>query len=134
MLFPVVIHKDAKSSFGVTIPDISGCFTAGDTLDEAISNVQEAVEVHLEPGDPIPEASALEELLNDPQYAGGIWVMVDIDMSFLSPRHKRINVTLPEDALHKIDAHAKRHGYTRSAFLLEAAKKALSEGQDNTPA
>ena len=33
-LYPVVIHKDKKSAFGVTVPDLPGCFSAGATLDE----------------------------------------------------------------------------------------------------
>jgi len=34
--YPVVIHKDRKSVFGVIIPDLPGCFSAGATLDEAL--------------------------------------------------------------------------------------------------
>ena len=45
--YPVIIHKDTKSAFGVIVPDLPGCFSAGATLDEAIRNVQEAVEVHM---------------------------------------------------------------------------------------
>ena len=29
-LYPVIIHKDRKSAFGVTVPDLPGCFSAGD--------------------------------------------------------------------------------------------------------
>jgi hypothetical protein len=29
MNYPVVIHKDKDSDYGVTVPDLSGCFTAG---------------------------------------------------------------------------------------------------------
>ena len=35
-------------AYGVTLPDIVGCNTAGDTLEEALANVQEAVELALE--------------------------------------------------------------------------------------
>jgi hypothetical protein len=37
MRYPVVIHKDESSDFGVTIPDIPGCFSAGDTYDDALN-------------------------------------------------------------------------------------------------
>ena len=40
MRFPIVIHKDAGSAYGVTVPDLPGCFSAGDTLEEAIESAR----------------------------------------------------------------------------------------------
>lgn len=58
MHYPVVIHKDTESDDGVTVPDLPGCFSAGETLDEALQEVVEAIECHLEgllaDGEPIP--------------------------------------------------------------------------------
>lgn len=125
MQFPVVVHKDEVSSYGVTIPDFPGCFTAGDTFDEAIKNVQEAIECHLDEGDKIPEPSNIELLINNPDFAGGIWAMVEIDLSTFENRTKRINVSIPENLLHEIDSFVKQKGLSRSAFLARAAKKAL---------
>ena len=125
MLFPVVVHKDKKSCFGVTIPDFQGCFTSGNTLEEAIKNVQEAIECHLDEGDEIPQASDVETLAENPDYAGGIWVLVDIDLSAFETRAKRINITIPENLLREIDGFAKQHGLSRSSFLSRAAKSAL---------
>ncbi len=125
MLFPVVVHKEGKSSFGVTIPDFPGCFTAGETFEEAIKNVQEAIECHLDEGDKIPEPSSIEFLASNPDFAGGLWVMVDIDFSAIENRTRRINVSMPESLLHEIDSFAKKKGLSRSAFLARAAKKAL---------
>lgn len=48
MHYPVVIHKDTESDDGVTVPDLPGCFSAGETLDEALQEVVEAIECHLE--------------------------------------------------------------------------------------
>ena len=122
MLFPVVIHKDKDSCYGATIPDIPGCFSAGDTLEEAINNIQEAVEAHLEGESIIPEPSKLEALIHDPEYKDGTWVMVDIDMSFLEGRAIRINITVPSNVLHKIDQTTKN----RSAFFVKAAKAMIN--------
>lgn len=80
MLFPVVVHQEGKSSFGVTIPNFPGCFTAGETFYEAIKSVQEAIECHLDEGDKIPEPSSIELLANNPDFAGGLWVMVCLDL------------------------------------------------------
>ncbi|NCB40464.1 MAG: type II toxin-antitoxin system HicB family antitoxin [Erysipelotrichia bacterium] len=125
MLFPVVVHKEGKSSFGVTIPDFPGCFTAGQTFDEAIKSVQEAIECHLDEDDKIPEPSSIELLANNPDFAGGLWVMVEVDLSAFENRTKRINVSIPESLLHEIDSFARKNGLSRSAFLARAAKKAL---------
>ncbi|GAB4450983.1 MAG: hypothetical protein Fur0044_46430 [Anaerolineae bacterium] len=48
MRYPVVIHKDPQSDYGVSMPDLPGCFSAGETLDEALTQVVEAIECHLE--------------------------------------------------------------------------------------
>ena len=48
MKFPVVLHKDAGSDYGVTVPDVPGCFSAGATVAQALENVQEALALHFE--------------------------------------------------------------------------------------
>ena len=49
MLYPVAIEKGSEhSAFGVVVPDVPGCFSAGDTFEEALTNIQEAAELYLE--------------------------------------------------------------------------------------
>ena len=49
MKFIVAIEPATKkSAFGVVVPDLPGCFSAGETLDEAIQNAQEAIDLHCE--------------------------------------------------------------------------------------
>nr|MBA3835536.1 type II toxin-antitoxin system HicB family antitoxin [Sphingomonas sp.] len=44
MRYPIAIEAGSDSTaFGVVVPDLAGCFSAGDSLDEAISNAEEAV-------------------------------------------------------------------------------------------
>ena len=50
MRFPVVIHKDETSGYGVTVPDLPGCFSAGDSIEEAIVSGHEAIACHLMDG------------------------------------------------------------------------------------
>jgi predicted RNase H-like HicB family nuclease/uncharacterized protein (DUF1778 family) len=121
MLFPVVVHKDPRSAFGVTIPDIPGCFTAGATLDEALRNVQEAVELHLEEADDVPVASALDRWTSNPDYRDGLFALVDIDLAFLEDETVRVNITAKRSALAVIDRVAKARGEDRSEFLIRAA-------------
>ena len=48
MNYPVVIHKDRKSDYGVSVPDLPGCVSAGATVDDALAMAREAIELHLE--------------------------------------------------------------------------------------
>ena len=48
MRFPVVIHKEEGACYGVTVPDLLGCISAGDTADDALENVKEAITGHVE--------------------------------------------------------------------------------------
>ena len=48
MNFAVVVHKDKGSDFGVAVPDLPGCFSAGETMDEALGNTREAILCHTE--------------------------------------------------------------------------------------
>ena len=49
MRYPIAIESgDAGHAYGVVVPDLPGCFSAGDTLDEALTNAQEAILLHIE--------------------------------------------------------------------------------------
>ena len=131
MRYPIVIHKDTDSDYGVTVPDILGCFSAGDTIDEAIQNATEAIECHIEglliDGDDIPRPMPMESHHLNPDFKDGIWGIVSVDLTKLSGKSKRINISIPERLLQKIDAKAKSLGENRSSFLLAAALEHISK-------
>jgi len=134
MRFPVVIHKDKDSDYGVTVPDLPGCFSAGETVDDAISNAIEAIECHVEglliDGESIPPGRGIEHHRRKREFSGGIWALVDVDFSKLSGKAKRVNITLPERILSQIDSFASRRGDTRSGFLAHAALEYVSSHAD----
>lgn len=84
MRYAVAIHKDHGSDYGVSVPDLPGCVSAGDTLDDAIDQVREAIETHIEglmmDGDPVPKPSDIQALQIDQEYNDATWVVVDIDI------------------------------------------------------
>lgn len=57
-----VIFEQAESNWAAYVPDLPGCMTTGQTLDETRHNIREAIEGHLETlrefGDPVPEPSS----------------------------------------------------------------------------
>lgn len=80
MLYPVYVHVgDEKTAHGVTFPDFPGCFAAADEWDGLPAAIREAVEAHFH-GDTaaMPAPTPLERLERDPQYEGGVWVLVEI--------------------------------------------------------
>jgi predicted RNase H-like HicB family nuclease len=124
-----LIHKDADSDFGVSFPDFPGVVTAGTTLDDARTMAEEALALHVEglveDGVAIPEPSALEEIMSDPDNRSGVAILISLKSD--QPKAVRVNVTLPEDVLRQIDKYAEAHGHTRSGLLTQAAKKLMSE-------
>ncbi len=125
MRYPVVIHKDEASDYGVTVLDLPGCFTAGDTIDGALQQAVEAIECHVEglllDGEPIPPPQPIETHQQNPDYADGLWAFVTVDLSKLSGKAKRINITLPERLVTVMDRYASAHGETRSGLIAQAA-------------
>ena len=129
MLYPVYIHLgDAEHAHGVTFPDFPGCFSAVDAWSDLPAAVQEAVEAHFsgEP-DAVPPPTALEKLVGNPAYEGGVWMLVELDLSRIDTRPVRLNVSLPSNLVHQIDAWAQAHHMTRSGFLASAATQAMAE-------
>lgn len=89
MQFPIVIHTDTNSVYGVTIPDIEGCFSWGNTLDDAICNAKEAIYSHIETLLELNQsidfkASQIEELSVLDDFKDAIWAVVEIDITFSS--------------------------------------------------
>lgn len=130
MRYPIAIEPgDAKHAYGVAVPDRPGCFSAGDSLDEAIVNAQQAILLHIEAlldkGQPIPKASTLEALRRKREYRGWTWAVVPADLSLLGDKAARINITLPRRVLRAVDVYARRQGETRSGFLSRAAVDAM---------
>lgn len=131
MKFPVVIHKDADSEYGVTVPDVSGCFSSGSTFSEALENVREALALHLEglvaDDETLPQAQEVDAHLDSPDFAGGVWAVVDFDLTPYLGKSVRFNASLPEHLLNRIDEKVQKdHRYaSRSGFLATAALREL---------
>lgn len=134
MRYPIAIEVgDEHHACGVVVPDLPGCFSAGDTMDEAISNAHEAIlmmlESYLDEGKPFPEPKLLDEHRKNPEFEGWIWALVDIDLCQLDNTVERVNITLPKRVLRVIDEGAKRAGESRPAFLAKAGLDAARQRQ-----
>ena len=124
MKYPIIIHKDAGSDYGATVPDFPGVFSGGATLEETLSNVQEAIETYCEGEDGFepPSPTSLDIVLASEDAEGGAVVFVDVDFDFLEKKAVPVNITMPLYMRNRIDSAAKRNGLNRSQFLQRAAQ------------
>ena len=84
MRYPIAIEPgDERTAFCVVVHDLPGCFSAGDTLDEAFSGAEEAaaawVDAALDAGEAVPPPLALESLRQNPDYAGWSFGVITLD-------------------------------------------------------
>jgi predicted RNase H-like HicB family nuclease len=129
MKFLVVLHTDDGEHYGVTVPDLPGCFSSGDSLDQALLNVHEAIDMHvetlIEDGHGIPLCQSLTVHRKNKAYKNGVWAVVDAPIEkYLGPAEK-INITVPRVMLARIDEFAKKNGQSRSGFLVDAARHVM---------
>jgi len=127
MLYPVYVHQQDDSAYGAIVPDLPGVHSAADELEQLPRMVQEAVELMYEgetKAPPTPSPLALH--LNQSQYQHGFWMLVDVDLSKVNTRAVRLNISLPEYLVGKIDQAAAARRMSRCAFLALAAEHELS--------
>ena len=123
-----LIHKEPDTGFGVSFPDFPGAITVAATLEDLRSQAEEALALHIEgmqeDGDEIPGPSPLDLIAMSDDYKDAAAVLVSKAPETASPS-VRINVTIPDQMLKRIDRYAAKQGLTRSGFLVQAAKKEM---------
>ena len=124
--YPVAIEPGTdKTAFGVVVPDLPGCFSAGDTMDEAMVNAEEAaalwIDAALDANQSIPAPSSLDALRGKREYHGWLFGLIALDPALLDDTVERINITLPRRILKRIDSKARESGETRSSYIARMA-------------
>ena len=123
--FYAVVHKDADSAFGVEFPDLPGCFSAADNLDDLLPNACEALELWFE------DAAEVKPMRLDQvrtcvadELADGAFI-VAVPWISQTGRMVRANISLDRGMLDAIDRAAAERSLTRSAFLADAARQVI---------
>ena len=122
MRYPIAIEPGTdRTAFGVIVPDLPGCFSAGDTLDERAAGAEEAaaawVDAALDAGHAIPAPTSLEAVRRQPDYAGWTFGVITLDPALLDDTIERVNITLPRRVLKRLDALARAAGESRSGYI-----------------
>lgn len=123
MRYVALVHKEPGSVYGVTVPDVPGCFSAGETLDEAIRNASEALAVHLEGATP-PAPRTIDAIVTDPAMAETLQdaLIAAVEMG------SQVEIPLDETLADAIDRAASQAGLSRAAFVERAVREALEAG------
>lgn len=123
-----IVHKDADSAYGVSFPDLPGCFSAADKADEIIPNAMEALELWMDDRREAPAASDPETLRQRPdvkeELAEGAF-LISVPLVRNTGKSARVNITLDKGLLEAIDDAAAQRKMTRSGFLAQAAVKEI---------
>jgi predicted RNase H-like HicB family nuclease len=121
-----LVHKDTNSAWGLSFPDLPGCFSAADDEDTIIANAMEALELYAEDTAELPAPRAIDAISKDPdvaaELASGAY-LIAIPYIRNTQRTTRVNITLPKGLLDAIDEEAARRKMTRSAFMAQAAER-----------
>ena len=131
--YVAVIEKEKDSAFGVWFPDVEGCFSAGDTLEEATANASAALRQHTEAvesaGRRLSAARAVDEVLRDKDVKEAVKagaVLFAVPLLADAGRTVRINISLDKALVDQIDSAASARGLTRSAFIARAAREKIT--------
>lgn len=133
-----VLVPERSGGWAVLFPDVPGCATQGETLDEAIAMASDALAGHLavtrDHGDAVPESRSLDDIKADKEWcrhndvawsrAMAVPIMVRPPLG----RPERVTISLDSNILREIDAYAEKRDLTRSAVLAAGAEFLLGRG------
>ena len=123
-----VVHQDGNSAYGVHFPDVPGCFSAADDMDDLLANASEALSLHLE-DEKLPEARSLDTVRADADIAKDLAegaFLLAVPLISLSGRSTKANITMDAGLLAAVDQTAKERGLTRSSFLADLARREIA--------
>lgn len=125
--YVAIVCKDPDSVWGVHFPDLPGCTSAGDTMEEAVENAGKALRLWAEDETDLPDASPLDSLrkntdVQEDLASGGMAVYVPL---IVAERKQRYNVMLDPALVQGIDRAARTAGVSRSDFIAHAASRSL---------
>jgi predicted RNase H-like HicB family nuclease len=115
-----VISKENGKQYGVIFPDFLGCVTVGKNLEEAKEMAQEALQFHvdgmLQDGEDLPKTKTLDEIKKKYKKAE-IFLVVAVK---IKTKATRINISIDEKLLRKLDKFLLNSNETRSSFFAKS--------------
>ena len=131
----VALVDGKAGAYGVTIPDLPGCTSAGSTTDDALRSAVDAVRLWAEDAiadaEALPQPRSVETVRADPEIAealaGGAALAI-VPLLIEAGRLTKADLSIDAGLLAAIDEAAEARGLTRSAFLVSAARAKIEDG------
>lgn len=121
LYYPVVFHPE-EVGYSVSVPDIDGCFSQGDDMNEAVAMVQDAMGLMLEDCDALPAPSAPGSIALEP---GDFVAMVEFDELAYRKRQEQASVKKTLTIPGWLNRLAEEQGVNFSRVLQNALKNEL---------
>ena len=123
--FYAIVHKEPDSAFGVEFPDLPGCFSAADEIDDLLPNACEALELWFDDAeDVVPRRLDEVQKAATKELAAGAFILA-VPRIKRAGKLVRANISLDRGMLDAIDRAAADRRLTRSAFLADAARNEI---------
>lgn len=126
--YVAIVNKDPESAFGLSFPDLPGCFAAADEWDGIIAAAAKAIDQHFAESGAVP-ARGVDEIrrLPDVQQAlsHGATLLV-VPYMWVGDEQVLIDISIDRALLRAIDEAAAARDMTRSAFLEALARKEIA--------
>jgi predicted RNase H-like HicB family nuclease len=134
-----VLVPERSGGWTVLFPDLPGCASQGETLDEAIAMAADALAGHLavarDCDDAIPMPRSADDIRSDREWCSENnvkWDKAMIVPVVVRPplgRPERVTISMDSNILREIDAYAEKRDLTRSAVLSAGAELLLGQGR-----
>jgi predicted RNase H-like HicB family nuclease len=125
-LYPAVLERGPRATFGAWFPDFPGCVAGGKSQEEAIEKAEntlaQAVDMMAEHDRPLPQPTPIERIVLPKGCDHLAYFIVGVDPPDPS---ERVNVYLPKSLIGRVDRRAAELGMSRSSFFGLAATTAL---------
>ena len=122
VFYPAVFHPE-EVGYSVTVPDVEGCFTQGDDMNEAVAMTQEAIGLMLEDCKVYPKPSSPADIRTEP---GDFVTMIPFDEAAYKKQQKPVKKTLSIPAW--LNEAAEEAHVNFSGVLQDALKAKLNIG------
>lgn len=124
-----LIHREEKA-WGISFPDFPGCISAGNSLEEVLREGREALEFHIEgmveDNESMPILRSIDEMRNDKELDFDSAELISVISVDLPGKAVRVQITLEESLLARLDRAADKSGATRSGYIAETVKRRLA--------
>jgi predicted RNase H-like HicB family nuclease len=129
VVYPAFVTGNREAGYAAAFPDLPGVSAQAASQSELMTAAREALHRRLEQltadGREWPEPSEISGLAGHPDAAGAGTLLVDVDVE---DAPVRVNISIGERLLKRIDQAAETRGMTRSGFIAAASRQALGEG------